>query len=98
MTEKELPQSEGDSNRTSLRQQWHAEHLAEDTRALLERDEAHYIRQSLSTPCLNVLVRSEGSWIEDIEGRRYLDFHGNNVHQVGFGHPKVIEAITEQMR
>jgi 4-aminobutyrate aminotransferase len=98
MTEKELPQSEGDSNRTSLRQQWHAEHLAKDTRALLERDEARYIRQSLSTPCLNVLARSEGSWIEDIEGRRYLDFHGNNVHQVGFGHPKVIEAITGQMR
>ncbi len=27
-----------------------------------------------------------------------LDFHGNNVHQVGFGHPRVIEAITRQLR
>jgi 4-aminobutyrate aminotransferase len=98
MTLKELPQSEGDSNRTSLRQQWHAEHLAEETRDLLARDEAHYLRQSLSTPCLNVLARADGAWIEDVEGRRYLDFHGNNVHQVGFGHPRVVAAITNQMQ
>jgi len=26
-----------------------------------------------------------------------LDFHGNNVHQVGFGHPRVVEAIVAQM-
>jgi len=34
---------------------------------------------------------------EDAEGRRYLDFHGNNVHQAGFGHPRVIAAIKEQL-
>ena len=31
-------------------------------------------------------------------GGGFLDFHGNNVHQVGFGHPRVIDAITEQMQ
>jgi 4-aminobutyrate aminotransferase len=98
MMNHELPQSEGDSNRTNLRQQWHAECLSDETRNLLAEDEAHFIRQSLSTPCLNVLSRCDGAWIEDVEGRRYLDFHGNNVHQVGFGHPKVIKAITEQMQ
>ena len=30
-------------------------------------------------------------------GRRYLDFHGNNVHQVGFSHPRVIAAIKQQL-
>ena len=50
----------------------------------------------MSTPCLNVLKSAHGAWIEDIDGRRYLDFHGNNVHQVGFGHPRVIAAIMEQ--
>jgi 4-aminobutyrate aminotransferase len=98
MMNQEIPQSEGDSNRTNLRQHWHAECLSDETRNLLAEDEAHFIRQSLSTPCLNVLSRCDGAWIEDVEGRRYLDFHGNNVHQVGFGHPRVVKAITEQMQ
>ena len=98
MMHHELPQSEGDSNRTTLRQQWHAECLNDKTRDLLAQDEVSFIHQSLSTPCLNVLSRCDGAWIEDIEGRRYLDFHGNNVHQIGFGHPRVVKAITEQMQ
>jgi 4-aminobutyrate aminotransferase len=43
------------------------------------------------------LSHAEGAWIEDIEGRRYLDFHGNCAHQVGFGNPKVIAAIKQQL-
>jgi 4-aminobutyrate aminotransferase len=35
--------------------------------------------------------------LEDSQGRPILDFHGNNVHQVGFGHPHVIETITRQL-
>jgi 4-aminobutyrate aminotransferase len=45
-----------------------------------------------------VLSGCEGSWIEDTQGRRFLDFHGNNVHHVGFGNPEVVEAIVRQMR
>jgi 4-aminobutyrate aminotransferase len=30
-------------------------------------------------------------------GRRYMDFHGNNVHQVGFGNPAVLNAIKTQL-
>ena len=26
-----------------------------------------------------------------------MDFHGNSVHQVGFSHPRVVDAITKQM-
>ena len=29
--------------------------------------------------------------------RRYMDFHGNSVHQVGFGNAAVVEAIKSQM-
>ena len=36
-------------------------------------------------------------YIEDLQGRRYMDFHGNNVHQVGFGNPDVIAAIKAQL-
>jgi 4-aminobutyrate aminotransferase len=38
---------------------------------------------------LNVIKSASGAGFEDTAGRRYLDFHGNNVHTVGFGHPKV---------
>jgi len=39
----------------------------------------------------------EGVYIEDLQGRRYMDFHGNNVHQVGFANPDVIAAIKDQL-
>ncbi len=31
------------------------------------------------------------------EGRRIMDFHGNNVHQVGYRHPHVIEAVKRAL-
>ena len=48
----------------------------------------------LSSPCLNVLAGAEGFWLIDGEGRRPLDFHGNNVHSVGVGHPCVVAAVN----
>ncbi|SDA74323.1 aspartate aminotransferase family protein [Sinorhizobium sp. NFACC03] len=41
------------------------------------------------------LVRGEGVWLYDAEGRRYLDCY-NNVPHVGHCHPRVTEAITRQ--
>jgi 4-aminobutyrate aminotransferase len=32
-----------------------------------------------------------------MEGRRIMDFHGNNVHQVGYRHPAVIAAVKEAL-
>jgi 4-aminobutyrate aminotransferase len=89
--------SEGDVNVSPLRKAWQRENLGEETRRLLEEDARHFLHQSLSTPCLNVVRRAQGAWIEDLEGRRYLDFHGNCAHQVGFAHPKVIAAIKKQL-
>ncbi|MBL8702050.1 MAG: aspartate aminotransferase family protein [Alphaproteobacteria bacterium] len=90
-------QSESDTNDTSRRAAWQATALDGATRALLARDEAHFLRQSVSTPCLNAIARAEGIWIEDVAGRRYMDFHGNNVHHIGFGHPRLKKAIAAQM-
>ena len=89
--------SEGDLNLSPQRQAWADEHLGAPTRELLAEDAKCFLHQSLSTPCLNVLRRADGAWIEDVEGRRYLDFHGNCAHQVGFAHPKVIAAIKRQL-
>ncbi len=84
-------------NHSSLRAEWQRKHLGESTLEMLAEDAKHFLHQSLSTPCLNVLAKAEGSWIEDVEGRRFLDFHGNNVHHLGFGNPRVMEAISRQM-
>ena len=90
-------QSEGDVNLSSRRRRWQAEHLDDATRALLARDSDAFLHQSVSTPCLNAIRRAEGIWIEDLAGRRYMDFHGNNVHHVGYAHPHVIGAIRRQL-
>ena len=90
-------QSEGDTNISDLRSAWQAAEIDKETRALLEEDARYYLRQSLSTPCLNALRHCEGIYIEDLQGRRYMDFHGNNVHQIGYGNPAVVEAIKAQL-
>ena len=89
--------SEGELNISPRGRAWRREQLDGDTKHWLEEDAKYFLHQSLSTPCLDVLARSEGAWLEDLQGRRFLDFHGNSVHQVGFGHPRVVRAIREQM-
>ena len=32
-----------------------------------------------------------------VSGKRYLDFHGNSVHQLGHGHPRVVAAVQQQL-
>ncbi|HEV8544538.1 MAG TPA: aspartate aminotransferase family protein, partial [Verrucomicrobiae bacterium] len=88
--------SEGDINISPRRAEWARQNINPETQHWLDEDSHYFLHQSLSTPCLNVLKSSSGTRIEDLQGRRYYDFHGNNVHQVGFGHAKVIEAITRQ--
>lgn len=68
---------EGDVNGTAARVAWQAANLDLATQALLEADGRVFLHQSLSTPCLNVVARARGSHIEDLGGRRYLDFHAN---------------------
>jgi 4-aminobutyrate aminotransferase len=51
----------------------------------------------MSTPCLDTLEAAEGIYIQDATGKKYMDFHGNNVHQLGYGHPHVIKRVQEQI-
>ena len=90
-------QSEGDVNQSPRRHEWQEYHLDSNTRTLLARDSAAFLHQSVSTPCLSAIAKAEGIWIEDATGRRYMDFHGNNVHHVGYAHPDVISAIKRQL-
>jgi 4-aminobutyrate aminotransferase-like enzyme/Ser/Thr protein kinase RdoA (MazF antagonist) len=43
------------------------------------------------------LVRGRGVWLEDVDGRRFLDAY-NNVPVVGHAHPRVANAIADQAR
>ncbi|MBI5088327.1 MAG: aminotransferase class III-fold pyridoxal phosphate-dependent enzyme [Actinobacteria bacterium] len=43
------------------------------------------------------MVRAQGTWMFDDEGRRYLDAY-NNVPCVGHAHPRVASAIARQSR
>lgn len=92
-----VSQSESDTNLTGRRAEWQARALDGPTRDLLADDAAHFLHQSVSTPCLNAIARAEGIYIEDVAGRRYMDFHGNNVHHIGYGHPRLKKAISEEM-
>ncbi len=89
--------AEGDVNLSPLRRAWEHDHVHGATRALLDRDAAAYLHQSLSTPCFDALVEADGIWLTDVDGRRFMDFHGNNVHQVGYRHPRVIDAVKRQL-
>lgn len=42
------------------------------------------------------IVRGEGVWLFDDQGQRYLDVY-NNVPSVGHCHPRVVQAVAEQM-
>ena len=89
--------TEGESNSSPARRDRGG--LPEGTRqaGLIQRDSAVFMHQSLSTPCARATVKAEGIWIEDADGNRCMDFHGNSVHHLGYGHPRVIGAIKEQL-
>jgi len=90
-------QSEGELNTSTRRQDWAERGHDALTWKKLRDDERYFLRQSVSTPCLSAIAKAEGAYIEDVQGRRYLDFHGNNVHHIGYGHPRLKRAIAEQM-
>ena len=100
MTDSKSPvtwSTEGDINLAPERKDWVKSQIDVATADLLARDAAVFLHQSLSTPCLNVLEGAQGATLVDAQQREYLDFHGNNVHHVGFGHPHVIAAIKSQL-
>lgn len=97
MAEAPKPHTEGESNTSEARRRWAEAEDDPATRALVERDAAAFLHQSLSTPVLSGIRKAEGIWIEDTGGRRYMDFHGNSVHHIGYAHPKLREAVKRQI-
>lgn len=88
---------EGDLNTSDNRSDWQDRNVSESAKQLLERDASVFLHQSVSTPCLTAISKAEGIFIEDVDGKRYMDFHGNNVHHIGYQHPRLVDALKRQL-
>ncbi len=88
---------EGVINLSPSRKEWLDSIRHEQTLHYLEEDARYFFHQSMSTPCLDVLESCEGIYLTDIRGKRYMDFHGNNVHQLGYRNPYLVEKIKAQL-
>lgn len=64
---------------------------------LVHRDAAAFLHQSGSTPVQHAFTRVEGIWAEDENGHRFMDFHGNSCHNIGYNHPYLLSALSEQL-
>ena len=95
--EERISRTEGDVNLTEQRVIWQNAFLTEKTKKLLEEDRKYFIEQALSTPCLNIITKAESIYIVDEDGRKFMDFHGNSVHQLGYNHPCLVEALYKQI-
>jgi 4-aminobutyrate aminotransferase len=92
------PEAEqGDINTTEARRLYWERNLTGEARRWFEEDAKYFLHQSLSTPVVNVIARAEGAWIEDLNGKRYLDMHGNGVHNAGFNHPTIVQSVKKQL-
>lgn len=88
---------QGDINQSELRANYHAQ-LDEATKQLIEEDATYFLHQALSTPVMNALSKTEGPFIYDLQGKVYLDLHGNGVHNAGFSNPYITEKVIAQLQ
>ncbi len=89
---------EGDVNISGERLKWDSQHTDLLTQQILADDARYFLHQSMSSPCLDVLQECNGCEIATVSGRTLLDFHGNNVHQAGYGNDYVVKRINEQLQ
>ncbi len=94
---RKITHTEGESNTSDARKRWAETSIGPKAAPLLKRDADVFLHQSLSSPCVSTIAAASGIWITDKDGRRYMDFHGNSVHHIGYGHPKLIAAIKAQL-
>jgi 4-aminobutyrate aminotransferase-like enzyme len=74
----------------------HAKGLDAGLQSLIARREATFGASSVLVYQRPIrMVRAEGVWMFDADGRRYLDVY-NNVASIGHCHPRVVEAIAKQ--
>ncbi|RFM33322.1 (R)-1-hydroxy-2-aminoethylphosphonate ammonia-lyase [Chitinophaga silvisoli] len=95
--EEQFSAKEGDINSSENRQQWISRQTDTTTTALLNADANVFLHQSLSTPCMDVLSAATGIYIINQQGKQYMDFHGNSVHQLGYRNKYITDRVKAQM-
>ena len=67
------------------------------SRELAAREEASVAR-ALQVHLPIFAARAEGATITDVDGNRFIDFAGGvGVQNVGYSHPRIVEAVHEQV-
>jgi 4-aminobutyrate aminotransferase len=94
---KRFEREQGDINTTPSRRKFWERNLSAQAKKWFDEDTKYFLHQSLSTPVLNVLTKAQGIYIEDLNGKKYIDMHGNGVHNAGFNNPEVVEAVKAQL-
>jgi 4-aminobutyrate aminotransferase len=74
--------TKGESNTADARAVWAKHSIGPKSALLIVRDSNAFLHQSLSSPCAATIAEAEGIWIEDLDGNRFMDFHGNSVHHI----------------
>lgn len=64
---------EGDVNLSQNREKW-INTLDDKSKYVLKADESVFMKQAMSTPCMNVVVNAEGCFIEDMSGKKYSNW------------------------
>ena len=95
--DKRFEREQGDINTTPNRGKYWERNLSGPAKKWFEEDTRYFLHQSLSTPVINVLSRAQGIYIEDLNGNKYIDMHGNGIHNAGFNNPEVIAAVKQQL-
>ena len=95
--DKRFEREQGDINTTPNRRKYWERNLSGPQKKWFEEDTQYFLHQSLSTPVINVLSRAYGIYIEDLDGKNYIDMHGNGIHNAGFNNPEVIAAVKKQL-
>ena len=65
--------------------------------SLLTRDAKAFFHQEGSSPCLAALRSAQGIYIEDVDGHRLIDLHGNTAHHLGHAHPDLVATLKTQL-
>jgi len=94
--QQQVSKEQGDNNATENRKKYNQK-LDSVTKHWIDEDSKYFLHQALSTPVMNVLTKTEGAYIEDLSGKKYLDLHGNGVHNAGFNNQKVVDAVKAQL-
>ncbi|MGD2186599.1 MAG: aspartate aminotransferase family protein [Desulfobacterales bacterium] len=95
--EKRFEREQGDINLTPNRRKFWKRNLSGQAQRWFEEDSKYFLHQSLSTPVLNVLSKTQGIYLEDLNGKQFIDMHGNGVHNAGFNNPEIVKAVKAQL-